>query len=43
MKRFLALAVVAIAAVALYATSAPAGQQAVTPGQFNALKLRNFF
>jgi hypothetical protein len=38
MKRFLALAVTAIAAVALYATAAPAGQQAVTPKQFAALK-----
>jgi len=38
MKKFLAFAAVALAAVALYATAAPAGQQAVTPGQFNALK-----
>jgi hypothetical protein len=38
MKKFLAFAAVAIAAVALYATAAPAGQQAVTPAQFNALK-----
>jgi hypothetical protein len=38
MKKFVALAVIALAAVALYATAAPAGQQAVTPGQFNALK-----
>jgi hypothetical protein len=40
MKKFVALAVIALAAVALYATAAPAGQQAVTPGQFNALKSR---
>lgn len=40
MKKFLALAAVAIASVALYATAAPAGQQAVTPAQFNALKAR---
>ena len=38
MKRFLALVATAVAAVALYAATAPAGQQAVTPGQFNALK-----
>jgi hypothetical protein len=38
MKKFLALAVTALAAVALYATAAPAGRQAVTPAQFNALK-----
>jgi hypothetical protein len=38
MKRLLALAVIAVAAVVLYTTAAPAGQQAVTPGQFNALK-----
>jgi hypothetical protein len=38
MKMLLALAAVAVAAVALYATAAPAGQQAVTPRQFNALK-----
>ena len=38
MKTFVALAAVAIAAVTLYATAAPAGQQAVTPAQFNALK-----
>jgi hypothetical protein len=37
MKRFLALVVTAAAAVALYTTTAPAGQQAVTPRQFNAL------
>jgi hypothetical protein len=40
MKKFLALGVTATVAVALYATAAPAGQQAVTPGQFNALKVR---
>jgi|tagenome__1003787_1003787.scaffolds.fasta_scaffold20910255_2 hypothetical protein len=38
MKKFLAFAVIAITAVTLYATAAPAGQQAVTPAQFNALK-----
>ena len=40
MKRFLAVAVIALAAVALYTATAPAGQQAVTPGQLNALKAR---
>jgi len=40
MSRVLAVAVVALAAVALYAATAPAGQQAVTPKQFNALKTR---
>ena len=38
MKRLLALAAVAAVAVGLYATTAPGGQQAVTPGQFAALK-----
>jgi hypothetical protein len=33
-------AVIAMAAVALYATTAPAGQQAVTPKQFAALTKR---
>jgi hypothetical protein len=37
MKRFLAVAAVGLAAVAVYATVAPAGQQAVTPKQFAAL------
>ena len=40
MSRLLAVALVAFAAVALYAATAPAGQQAVTPAQFNALKKR---
>ena len=40
MSRVLAVALVALAAVALYAATAPAGQQAVTPKQFNALKSR---
>jgi hypothetical protein len=40
MSRVLAVALVAFAAVALYAATAPAGQQAVTPKQFNALKKR---
>jgi outer membrane lipoprotein-sorting protein len=40
MKRVLAVALVALAAVALYATTAPAGQQAVTPKQFSALQKR---
>jgi hypothetical protein len=38
MKRLLAVGVIAVAAVALYAATAPAGQQAVTPAQFTALK-----
>ena len=38
MKKFVALAAIATLAVTLYATAAPAGQQAVTPAQFNALK-----
>lgn len=37
MKRVLVVAAIALAAVALYAATAPAGQQAVTPGQFAAL------
>ena len=40
MKRALAVALVAFAAVALYAATAPAGQQAVTPKQFAALSKR---
>ncbi len=36
----LAVVVIAIAAVTLYATTAPAGQQAVTPKQFAALTKR---
>jgi hypothetical protein len=40
MARVLAVALVALAAVALYATTAPAGQQAVTPKQFAALQKR---
>jgi hypothetical protein len=40
MRRVLLAAVIAIAAVALYATTAPAGQQAVTPKQFAALSKR---
>ena len=37
MKRVLAVAAAGLAAVAIYATVAPAGQQAVTPRQFAAL------
>lgn len=37
MKRLFVVAAVALAAVVLYAATAPAGQQAVTPGQFAAL------
>lgn len=37
MKRFLAVAAVALAAVAVYATVAPAGPTVVTPKQFGAL------
>lgn len=37
MKRFLAVVVVALTAVGVYAAVAPAGPQAVTPGQFAAL------
>ena len=40
MKRVLAVALVAIAAVTLYAATAPAGQQAVTPKQLAALTKR---
>jgi hypothetical protein len=40
MKRVLVTAVVALAAVILYAATAPAGQQAVTPKQFAALQKR---
>ena len=40
MTRVLAVALVALAAVALYATTAPAGDQAVTPKQFSALQKR---
>jgi hypothetical protein len=40
MKRVLVVAMVALAAVALYVTTAPAGQQAVTPKQFAALAKR---
>jgi hypothetical protein len=40
MTRVLAVALVALAAVALYAATAPAGQQAVTPKQFAALQKR---
>jgi hypothetical protein len=40
MTRVLAVAVVALAAVALYAATAPAGEQAVTPKQFAALQKR---
>jgi hypothetical protein len=36
-KRFLAVAAVALAAVAVYATVAPAGPTVVTPRQFSAL------
>lgn len=40
MRRVLVVAVVALAAVALYVAAAPAGQQAVTPKQFSALTKR---
>ncbi len=40
MRRVLVLAAVALAAVAVYAATAPAGQQAVTPKQFAALSKR---
>jgi hypothetical protein len=40
MKRLLAVAVVALATVAIYATVAPAGPQVVTPRQFSALSKR---
>ena len=37
MKRLVLVLAAGAAAVALYATTAPAGQQAVTPAQFSAL------
>ena len=37
MKRFLAVAALALAAVAVYAAVAPAGPSVVTPRQFAAL------
>src|SRR6266702_4334036 len=40
MTRALIVAAIAIAAVSLYVTTAPAGQQAVTPKQFAALTQR---
>jgi hypothetical protein len=40
MGRVLAVALVALAAIALYATTAPAGERAVTPKQFSALQKR---
>ena len=40
MKRVLGVALLAIAAVSLYAAAAPAGEQAVTPKQFKALQTR---
>lgn len=40
MRRVLVVVAVAIAAVALYAATAPAGQEAVTPKQFKALQKR---
>jgi hypothetical protein len=40
MRRVLVVALAALAAVALYATTAPAGQQAVTPKQLAALTKR---
>ena len=40
MRRVLLTAVIAIAAVALYATTATGGEQAVTPKQFAALTKR---
>jgi hypothetical protein len=40
MRRVLAVAAVGLAAVVFYTTTAPAGQQAVTPGQFAALQKR---
>jgi hypothetical protein len=40
MRRVLALAVIVFAVVSLYATTAPAGEQAVTPKQFSALQKR---
>jgi hypothetical protein len=40
MTRVLVVAAIALAAVVVYAATAPAGQQAVTPKQFNALAKR---
>ncbi|MBA3365068.1 MAG: hypothetical protein H0U03_04680 [Actinobacteria bacterium] len=40
MKRLLVLTAAALAAVSIYAVTAPAGQQAVTPKQFAALQKR---
>jgi hypothetical protein len=40
MRRVLVVAAVGLAAVVVYTTTAPAGQQAVTPGQFAALTKR---
>ena len=40
MRRVLVVALVALVAIALYATTAPAGQQAVTPKQLAALSKR---
>ena len=40
MRRVLAVALVALAAIALYATTAPAGEQVVTPKQFTVLQKR---
>ena len=40
MKRLLVVAMIVIAAVSLYAATAPAGEQAVTPKQFTALQKR---
>jgi hypothetical protein len=40
MRRVLVVAAVGLAAVVLYTTTAPAGQQAVTPKQFAALAKR---
>ena len=40
MRRVVVIAAVALAAVVLYTTTAPAGQQAVTPAQFAALTKR---
>jgi hypothetical protein len=40
MKRILGVALIALAVVSLYAATAPAGQQAVTPKQFKALTNR---
>jgi hypothetical protein len=40
MKRLALVLTAAVAGVAIYATTAPAGQQAVTPAQLNAVKKR---